>query len=289
MDKPRAFFAFPGGASHCSTIAGAALGLCDELEPAGCSGVSAGFLVAVLVAFGKLDQAPALLTKMLQKNRVLDIKHADGNLGLCAWQVVPDLVDELLGPNVRMGDSPIPLVGVVTSADTGRPLYLSKKHAPKVLVRDVARATSAIVPLASMVTMPSMGTDLSPDRRLFFDGGFTDNLPDHVFDVRPEPTISLSLGADDSIVRVPTFAVEANAGFLQAMAVVRAVTFAQCQRKSRRADVDGVHVNLHAVGSGLDFNLTSEVIAARIARGRAAIVQAAAEKRLPVVDEAVHA
>lgn len=289
MTKPRAFFAFPGGASHVATEAGAALGLLDELEPAGASGVSAGFLVAVLVAFGLIDKAPALLTKMLQKNRVLDLKHPDGNLGLCAWNVVPELVDELLGPNARMGDSPIPLVGVVTNADTGRPLYLSKKHAPKVLVRDVARATSAILPLASMVTMPSMGTDMSPDRRLFYDGGFVDNLPDHVFDARPEPTISMTLGTDDSIIRVPSFDVDAKAALLQALAVVRAVTFAQSQRKSRRAHVDGVHINLHAVGSGLDFNLTSEVIAARIARGRAAIVQAAAEGRLPCVDEAVFA
>lgn len=268
MSKPRYFVALPGGASHVATICGAAMALRDACEVPGWSGVSAGFLVALLAAFGALDRAPALMTEMLQHNRVLDIKPPDGNLGLCAWHVIPELVDHVLGKNVEMGEAVSALVGVATNADTAEPMYFSKAHTPRVLCRDVARATSALVPLASMVMVPSLGTALSPDIRMFYDGGFTDNLPDHVFDGSLEPTIAVRLHAGTEIVRVSTFDRDPGAALKQALAVVRAVTFAQSQRKSARRDVDGRVCDLHPVGSGLDFDLTPAVTAARVAQGR---------------------
>lgn len=271
--RPRFFCALPGGASHAATIAGGAIALDDEGDVVGWSGVSAGFLIALLGAFGRLKEAPFLLERMLQNNRVLDIGGVDGDLGLCEWNVIPQLVDDVLGKGVTMGQAITPLVGVVTNADTGRPLYISKRDHPDVLVRDVARATSALVPLASLVPIPSLGTAVSPDVRLFFDGGFVDNLPDHVFAEHREPTVSLSLVPDvDDIVRVRPFQQDAKAALHQAIAVARSITYAQAQRKNPRSD--GAHVAIKAFGSGLNFDLSPESTLQRVSNGHAQVMQA---------------
>jgi predicted acylesterase/phospholipase RssA len=263
--RGRAFCALPGGASHASTLAGAALAIDERVDVVGWSGVSAGFLIAALGAFGELPRARPLLDRMLQGNRVLDPNGIDGDLGLCAWEVIPRIVDDVFGADARMGDALTPLVGVVTSADCGGPVYLSKLATPGALLREVARASTALVPLARMVRIPSLGTTMSPDLRLFFDGGFTDNLPDHVFDDEHEPTISVRLGQfPGGIVRV-----QSGDPIGQAFAVARAVTFAQCRSKSRR---EVVRVDIDAVGSGLDFDLTPVEIRERIQRGRAGVV-----------------
>jgi predicted acylesterase/phospholipase RssA len=269
MTKPLAFVALPGGASHVATIAGAAEALDERVDVIGWAGVSAGFLVAALAAFGELHQMRHLLEKMLQKNRVLDIRP-DGKLGICAWEVIPALVDEIVGADARLSDAKVPLCGVVTSADTCSPMYLSSWATPNVLVRELARATSAIHPLAPFVPIPSLGTERSPDIRLFIDGGFTDNLPDHVFDARPSaPTISVSLKAPDNLVRV-----REGDHIGQAVAVVGAVTFAQGRRKTRRSD--GVVVDVDANGSGLDFDLSLEEIRHRVASGRLGVLRSPA-------------
>lgn len=268
-NRRRLFLAFPGGASHVATEVGGARAFvdADDIEIAGAAGVSAGFLSAVLVAFGKLDEAPALLTKMLQKNRVLDWNGVDGDVGLCAWEVIPKLVDELLGEGTRMGDSPMPLVGVATHADSGTPFYFSKLETPNVLVRDVSRVTTAILPLAPMNEVPSHMAGLyTPGTDLFYDGGFTDNLPDQVFDDHKEPTVSFSLRPVESKTGAP-FRVRHGDPKSQALAVVHAVTFAQSQRKSVRRQSDGFHISLPAHGSGLDFDLSADEIAQRMMAG----------------------
>lgn len=266
--RRRLFFVFPGGASHVATEVGAARAVdeADDIDVAGAAGVSAGFLTAVLLAFGKLDKAPALLTKMLQHNRVLDWNGVDGDLGLCAWKVIPQLVDDLLGEGTRMGDSPIPLVGVATHADSATPFYFSKLHTPNVLVRDVARVTSAIMPLAPPNAVPSLGTELSPSIDLFYDGGFTDNCPDAVFDDRDEPTVSFSLRPMEAKTGKP-FRVTHGDPKSQALSVMKAITFAQTQRKSTRRHSDGFHISLPAIGSGLDFDLDVGEITARVIAG----------------------
>lgn len=277
MSRGRCNVALPGGASHVATIAGAALQLDQDHDVVGWSGVSAGFLVALLAAFGELHQAPALMEQFLRRNRVLDFNGVDGNIGACAWRAIPDLVDDVLGDGVKMGDALVPLYGVVTSADTREPVYLSSKVTPNVLVSEVARATSAIVPLARMVPIPSLGTELSPDVRLFFDGGYVDNLPDDVFDFAPAPTVAVRLRHRSGIVRV-----REGDPLAQALAIAGAVTFAACQRKSRRRDHDGIVVDVDAIGSGFDFDLSINEVRQRIKSGRAGVV-AAQEKLAALV------
>lgn len=274
MTPRRAVFAaLPGGASHVASIAGAASALDLHADVLGWAGVSAGFLVAVMHAFGKAEKLPGLLTTMLAANRVLDV-WPDGRLGLCEWKVIPTLVDEVLGRGVRLGDALTPLVGVVTSADTGQPVYLSKRDTPNVLVSEACRASSAIHPLAPFVPVPSLGTVMSPDVRLFIDGGFTDNLPDHVFDHQIERTVSVALNVDESS------RVRPGDALAQCLAVMRAVTFSQSQRKSRRHTIN---VDIEAQGSGLDFDLTPTEVQARFARGAAAVTFAVNEGRfLPI-------
>lgn len=259
--KERVACVLPGGASHVATLEGVAEVVDSEFDVVAWGGVSAGFLVALMAAFGLLNKAPKLLLDSLQENRVLDF-GLDGKVGLCRWEVIPRLVDEVLGVDARLGDSKVPLVGVVTSADTGKPVYLSSWSSPTAKCREVARASSALLPLAPMVTLPSLGTVLSPDVRLYYDGGFTDNLPDHVFDHLPERTVSVSLRSEDSN------RVRSDDVVGQALSVMQAVTFAAGQRKSRRQD--GILIDVDAVGSGLDFDLSPREVRSRINRGRAA-------------------
>lgn len=258
---PRFHAVYPGGASHVATIAGSALELDKRGAVVGVAGVSAGGLVAIAHAFDRLDDLPGLLRLWLQKNRLLDVVP-DGRIGICAHRMVPRIIDELIGPGRKMGEASIPLCLVVTRAS--RPVYLSSWATPDVLVSHAGRGTSALVPLFPMVEIPSLGTALSPDVVKTYDGGFVDNLPDHVFDGRVDPTVSVSLRPIE-----PTTGRADRTGddpLSQAMDILGAVTFAPAQRKTRRTD--GRHIVVDAYGSGLDFNLSVADIDKRIESGR---------------------
>jgi len=262
---PRFYVAFPGGASHVATIAGAALELDKRGVILGAAGVSAGGLVAIATAFGQLDKLGDLLRHWLQSSRILDI-WPDGKLGICKGERIPSIIDALIGPGARMSDADMPLVLVVTRRVAGRtrPVYLSSWATPNVLVSEAGGATAALVPLFPMRTIPSLGTSMSPDIVKSYDGGFTDNLPDHVFDGRVDPTVSVGLDVIESKTGKPS--VTRDDPLSQALDIVDAVTFAQSLRKTRRTD--GMHIPVRAEGSGLDFDLLSAETDRRIENGR---------------------
>lgn len=261
MLPPRIHAVFPGGASHVATIAGSALELDKRSAIVGAAGVSAGGLVAIAIAFGKLDLLPALLRYWLQGRRLLDFVP-DGKLGLIAGRVIPRIIDDLIGPGVTMGEADMPLVLVVTRAS--KPVYLSARETPQVRVSEAGLGTASLYPLFPMTTLPSLGTEMTPDVVKTYDGGFGDNLPDHVFDGRVDPTVSIGLRP----IEVHTGRAERTGddALSQAMDVLGAITFAQAQRKTRRTD--GRHIVVDAIGSGLDFNLSVEDIDRRIEAGR---------------------
>ena len=262
---PRFYAVFPGGASHVATIAGSALEL-DKLGIIlGAAGISAGGLVAIATAFGKLDKLGDLLRHWLQHDRILDV-WPDGKLGICKGERIPAIIDALIGPGARMSDADMPLVLVVTRRVAGRtrPVYLSSWATPNVLVSEAGGATAALVPLFPMRTIPSLGTAMSPDIVKSYDGGFTDNLPDHVFDGRADPTVSIGLDVVESKTGKPS--VTRDDAISQALDIADAITFAQSQRKTKRSD--GLHIPVRAEGSGLDFSLTVPEIDRRIENGR---------------------
>jgi len=96
-----------------------------------------------------------------------------------------------------------------------------------------------VVPAA---VIPSIGTELSPDIRLYGDGGLTDNTVDNVWDHKPEPRVSVRLGEApmDPSNRIRPGDVPAILS-----AIPRALLWAPSQRKSRRTD--GLDVDVDAV------------------------------------------
>lgn len=281
--------AFPGAASHLATVAGAAIGIEHELgrrrrfgapraKVKATAGISAGAGVATAVSFGVLDRLPSLLRDWMQDQRVLDFVP-DGKVGLCAWRQIPRLVDELLGHGRRMGEAKIPLAILVADADCAARgedcvVVLSSWMTPDVLVSEAVAAAMALYPLAPMVRIPSRGTALTPDIRLHFDCGFAKNVPDDVFDDRPEPTIAMTLKHREAPTGKPMRVIDSDP-LSQIQAISGAVSQALNRRNTRRTD--GLHVVLEAVGSSLDFDLSPEETTQRIVNGRRSVEAALAD------------
>ena len=261
--KPIACVSLPGGATHVATLAGAAAALSTVLNVPAWSGVSAGGLVATAKAFGVDDlRIRHMLQHLLQDNRLLDLAPFElGDLGLCSWQIIPSVIDELIGKNARMGDASTALVVCATDLSTGKPMHFSRKHTPHALVREVARASSAFPFVAPQVKIPSY----VDDGRLYTDGGVTDNTTDAVWDAWPCPRVAVRLTGGSS-----TIPVRWGDPLGQALAIVRALQYGAQNLKSQRAD--GVVVDVEHHGDGLDFSLSREEIDTRWTTGYDAVI-----------------
>lgn len=267
--KPAAWRCYPGGASHVIALAGADCALDDITVPLGYAGVSAGALVAIARAFDVSHaKLQAVLERLLVSDRVLDYAPFElGDGGICGWRVIPEAIDALLGPGATMGQAKHPLVVVVTDLDKGEPVYIDSRNAAhkEILVREVARATSAIPGVAPQVPIASWKLGLyTPGVTLYSDGGVTDNTADHVFDDEEAPRVALRLYADPPVSRV-----RYGQPVRQAFAVFKAILFAASRIKSRRRD--GVVVDVPALGSGFDFSLTVDEQRARWRVGHDAV------------------
>lgn len=266
--------ALPGAASHIVTVAGFTLGLADYAVFKALAGASAGALIALLVAFGRIDILAELMHHWLKHNRLLDVVP-DGRIGICAWNKIPEIVIDTIGRR-RLGAAMVPVTIVVTDADRaadGLPCadYISSETHPNVLVHELARGASALVPMAPMVTIPSLGTARSPSVALKYDGGFVDNLPDHRLDGGLEPIVSLGLTPKPKLTGKPT-RIDSTDALGQAKSIIGAMTFLASEPKTKRKD--SVHVIATAHGSGLDFDLSHDEIVARLAAGHLAALDA---------------
>ncbi len=189
-----------GGGPAITYLAGGAAALASRCRVLGWSGASAGAIVAACKAFGVPDETiTRLLVEVLSTGEALT--PGVSNLprgGIFDLRVIGDLVDSVIGKGARLGDATSGLVVCVSDLDRARPVYLSKHSTPRVLVREAVIASSSfmcgVVPAASI---PSIGTDLSPDIRLYGDGGLCDNTVDGVWDGKPEPRVALRLSRHD--------------------------------------------------------------------------------------------
>lgn len=284
------YLALPGASSHIATVLGAVLAFLAHLlwlrtrrrMPGavlkGVSGISAGAAVAAAVAFGVEDKLPRILRHWLQHRRVLDFAP-DGKVGLCRWERVRELIEEVIGPGVTMGQARIPLAILVADADAAArgdecTVVLSSWGTPNVLVVDAVAAAMAIVPLAPPCAIPSLGTAMSPDRRRFFDCGFRKNIPDDVWDFASSPTVSFSCRQRQVLTGKPVRVSDGDP-----LAVVEALVGAvsQALNERRTSRKDGMHIVLDAVGSSLDFDLTPEETTERISNGRRSVEAALAD------------
>ena len=189
-----------GGGPAITYLAGAASSLSARCKVLGWSGASAGSLVAACKAFGIADEAVVrILVEVLSTGKVLN--PGLGNIpraGIFDLEMIGAVVDANIGKSARLGDAHVPLVVCVTDLDKKQPRYLGKHATPRVLVREALIASSSFMcGITPAATIPSLGTDLSPDVRLWGDGGLTDNTVDGVWDAQRESRVALRLARHD--------------------------------------------------------------------------------------------
>ena len=189
-----------GGGPAITYLAGGAAATASRCRVLGWSGASAGAIVAACKAFAVPDETVTrLLVEVLSTGEALT--PGIGNLpraGIFDLRVIGDLVDTVIGKGALLGDATSGLVVAVSDLDRKRPVYLSKASTPKVLVREAVLASSSFMcGVTPAAVIGSLGTELSPDIRLWGDGGLTDNTVDGVWDGKPEPRVALRLARHD--------------------------------------------------------------------------------------------
>lgn len=192
--------AISGGGPAITYLAGGAAALASRCRVLGWSGASAGAIVAACKAFGVPDETVTrLLVEVLSTGEALT--PGIGNLpraGIFDLRVIGDLVDTVIGKGALLGDATSGLVVAVSDLDRKRPVYLSRASTPRVLVREAVLASSSFMcGVTPAATIPSLGSVLSPDVRLWGDGGLCDNTVDGVWDGKPEPRVALRLARHD--------------------------------------------------------------------------------------------
>lgn len=194
---------FDGGATKCVFQLGlmqlvrAALALDDVTQHVGLVfGVSAGAIVAAIVAFGLLDQADKFTALMPELFR------AKNDLGpmlapMYDGQGKSNALRKVFG-NLRLGAARVPLAVLTTRMSNGAPLLftsIDSKHRD-LLVADVLDATTA-----APVFYPPVHLD---PHGFLIDGGTTSNIPLTqayllaTIELRLGPVRMLSLGCTDS-------------------------------------------------------------------------------------------
>lgn len=189
-----------GGGPAITYLAGAADALDARCRVLGWSGASAGAIIATCKAFGVPSETVlGLLVNILESGQALT--PGAGNLprgGIFSLDVIGDALDRHIGKGARLGDATSGLVVCVSDLDRRRPVYLSKASTPRVLVREAVIAScSFMCGVTPAAVIPSLGTDLSPDIRLWGDGGLCDNTVDNVWDHKREPRVGLRLSQHD--------------------------------------------------------------------------------------------
>lgn len=185
-----------GGGPAITYLAGGAAATASRCRVLGWSGASAGAIVAACKAFSVPDETiTRLLVEVLSTGQALT--PGAGNLpraGIFDLRVIGDLLDAEIGKGARLGDATSGLVVCVSDLDRKLPMYLNKVATPRVLVREAVIASSSFMcGVTPAAVIGSLGTELSPDIRLWGDGGLTDNTVDGVWDHKPEPRVALRL------------------------------------------------------------------------------------------------
>jgi predicted acylesterase/phospholipase RssA len=241
---PTTYASISGGGPAITYLAGGAAALDARCRVLGWSGASAGAIVAACKAFGVPDETiQRLLVDVLASGKALS--PSVGNLpraGLFDLDTIGDLVDVHIGKGARLGDATAALVVCVSDLDRRCPVYMGKLTTPRVLVREAVIASSSFMcGVTPAAQIGSLGTALSPDVRLWGDGGLTDNTVDDVWDQKAEPRVALRLTPRHEVTRLRPGDV---AGILAALPMC--LMWGASTWKSRRmdgcdVDVDGVN------------------------------------------------
>lgn len=203
---PEVYLCGGGAGSAIDAMAGAYAQSHKYINPKGYSGISASAILSSGYAFKQSDaKIYSAIKDILTSGKIITLSSDSWERGgILDWNVIGEIIDQLIGKGVKLGDSPKHLIIGVSDLDRGRPLYLSSENHPHVLLREALQASTAFMcGITPACQIPSLSTaKFSPDIRLFADGGWTDNTSDGVFDSKNVPRVLLRLRNDDAIERV---------------------------------------------------------------------------------------
>lgn len=261
MRDVNVYASISGGGPGITYLAGAAAALDAMAKVKGWSGASAGAMLAAAKAFRVPDEdILAVLVSALNGSLIKPDITSVARGGVLDWERVGEYVDKMIGKGARMRDATVDLVICVTDLDRRRPMYLSKRDHPDVKVREAVMASSAFMAMVTPACrIPSLGSALSPDVRLFVDGGWTDNTVDSVWDGKDHPRVLLRLPPSDDVRRVRVGDITGIHG-----AVLQSALWAASLPKSRRSD--GVVVDVDG-SNDWDFTKVPDVIDTEWGRG----------------------
>jgi hypothetical protein len=274
--KKDIFACYGGGGDAITFIGGAESAVSSIFNVMGNAGVSAGAFVAAKNSFNVDNKHFLDCLKDIFSGQVFRLS-ADSfqRGGILDWNVLGEAVDKLIGKGATLGDAFKPLVIGATNLDRGEPIYFSKKYTPKVLVREALMASSSFMGLITpAIQVPSFGTVLSPDIRLFSDGGWTDNTCDHAWDqAYSAGRIFVRLKSDNSVHRV-------RKGDVLGIhsAVFRSSLYAANLIKSRRND--GIIIDL-PFANKWDFLKSPDQVENEFSQGYGATIYQESKKGLP--------
>ena len=239
-------YVMAGGGTLAPAHVGALAALLERKRVAAIGGTSAGSIVAAGYAVGMHTEDMLSVFKEAFKGDVLDRSWYPLNRwGLYKGDVIHEKLREAM-PGT-MGRLDVDCRIVVCDLWTRRPVVVTRKTHPKVLVADAVRCSLAIPGFFRAAR-------LEPDNaRLYVDGGVSMNFAHSVFDDLPERTIGARFLQQKGDVRP----VRNTVDYVKAMASLLMYSSEEAHISSKRfADV----VTLQTSGNGMDFTLTDRQI-----------------------------
>ena len=200
MSKRKVSGSCGGGGSGLVAFLGAIEARSELCEVVRGAGASAGSMGEATDQFGLDKKKVKRVTfDALINGRLLKFRPDVWSGALVDWRILGDLVDELFGKGVKLGDVPKgrKLSVCVTPLNGGGPKRFTSTDHPRVLLRDVLPASSAFkvgITGAAQITSHLLGA-YTPDPFWYVDGGRTDNVCDSVWDDDKEPNVALRLGS----------------------------------------------------------------------------------------------
>jgi predicted acylesterase/phospholipase RssA len=240
-------YVLSGGGTLAAVHVGALAALLERKRVAAIGGTSAGSIVAAGYAVGMDTESMLNVFKDTFKSNVLDRSWYPLNRwGLYKGDVIHQKLREVM-PGT-MGSLDVDCRIVVCDLWTRRPVVVTRKTHPKVLVADAVRCSLAIPGFFRAARLEA------DNARLYVDGGVSMNFAHAVFDDLPERTIGARFLQQRKDEVRP---VRNTVDYVKAMASLLMYSSDEAHISSKRyADV----VTLQTSGNGMDFTLTDRQI-----------------------------
>ncbi len=148
-------------------------------------GVSAGSIVAVSYAAGKLDKLEDEVRCITKRNVSDFLELSKRTDGLLSSKKIEDFVESIVGP-VKLQDLKIPVTIAASDIKTGKQVFFRRGKAARVVA-----ASSAI---------PGIFTPVRIGNMILLDGGIYNNLPSYVISSKVDKTISVNVGLTANLI-----------------------------------------------------------------------------------------